>query len=108
MKVEVLYFQGCPNHRPAVERVRHVLAAEGISADILQVEVTDAETSLALNFAGSPSVRVNGVDVEGCEPGTVGLSCRTYMNGAVREGAPSLESIRRAVRSATGEPHENQ
>lgn len=108
MKVEVFYFQGCPNHHSTVERVERVLAAEGISAEILQIEVTDAETAQSLRFAGSPSVRINGVDVEGSPPGVAGLSCRTYLNGSIREGVPSFEVIRRAVQNAVGETDENR
>jgi hypothetical protein len=32
MKVEILYFSGCPNHVPAVDRVRVVLRQEGTPA----------------------------------------------------------------------------
>jgi hypothetical protein len=39
MKVEILYFSGCSNHTPAVDRVREVLQQEGSSADMVEVEV---------------------------------------------------------------------
>lgn len=102
MKVEVLYFQGCPNHAPALERVRAVLADEGVSVNILQLEVNDTAKAESLGFLGSPTVRINGKDVEASEAvtGPVGLSCRTYMYGSAREGLPPVEVIRRAVRSA--------
>lgn len=102
MKVEILYFQGCPNHAPAVGRVRAVLADEGVTAEVQQIEVKDASTAESLGFLGSPTVRINGTDVEGseAEPGSVGLSCRTYVHGGVRDGVPPVEIIQRAVRSA--------
>lgn len=101
MKVEVLYFQGCPNHAPAVERVRAVLADEGVTANILQVEVNDTANAESLGFLGSPTVRINGMDIEALTAaGPAGLSCRTYMHGSVREGVPPVEIIRRAVRDA--------
>lgn len=102
MKVEVFYFQGCPNHWPAVERVRNVLAEEGISSDVLQIEVPDARAAESLSFLGSPTVRINGIDVEGpaVVTGAIGLSCRTYVHGSVREGVPPVEVIRRAVSNA--------
>ncbi len=108
MKVEILYFVGCPNHLPAVERVERVLAAEGVTAEIFHVAIPDAEAAEAVRFAGSPSVRINGVDVEGAVAGPVGMSCRTYMNGSAREGVPSFEVIQFAVRSAAVEPNENR
>jgi len=102
MTVEVLYFQGCPNHAPTVERVRNVLADEGIPTDVVEIEVPDAKAAQKLRFLGSPSVSINGIDVEGRAPapGAIGLSCRTYVHGSVREGVPSVELIRLAVRNA--------
>lgn len=38
MKVEVLYFEGCPNHAAAVEMVRRVLERERIEAETYTVE----------------------------------------------------------------------
>jgi hypothetical protein len=72
------------------------------------VEVPNVETAEALCFAGSPSVRVNGVDVEGAWVHAAGLSCRTYVNRPVREGVPPFELIQRAVRRAAGGVNENQ
>ena len=37
MRIEVLYFDSCPNRKPAVERVQELLGEEGISADVLEV-----------------------------------------------------------------------
>ncbi len=100
MNVEVLYFEGCPNHQPAVERVQAVLHEEGISSQIRQVEVPDSETANRLRFLGSPSIRVNGVDVEpsAVESESFGLMCRTYQDGCCHSGVPSLEVIRQAIR----------
>ena len=63
MRIEVLYFEGCPNHEPAVERVQQVLKEEAISAEVLEVKVSDASTAQEFGFLGSPSVRVDGLDV---------------------------------------------
>ena len=41
MKIEVLYFDGCPNHKPAIERVQEVLREEAISAELLEVNVKE-------------------------------------------------------------------
>jgi hypothetical protein len=102
MRVEVLYFQGCPNHEAAVKRVQSILADEGVAADVLQIEVPDTEVAASVNFVGSPSVRINETDVERplAAQGAVGLSCRMYMNGLVREGIPPAELIRNAIRKA--------
>lgn|SRR5258708_772515 len=108
MTVEVLYFEGCPNHQPAVERVQAILREEGISSQISQVEVPDSETARQLRFLGSPSIRVNGVDVEpgAAQSEAFGLACRTYQAGCCHSGVPSPEVIRQAIRFQTvGKQH---
>ena len=46
MKIEVLYFDGCPNHKPAIERVQELLREQGVSAELLEVNVSDASISV--------------------------------------------------------------
>jgi hypothetical protein len=77
--VEVLYFEGCPNHEHAVALVKQALAAEQIAAPIQLIRVeTDAEAQ-RYGFYGSPSIRINGADVAPLPAGaTPGLACRVY------------------------------
>jgi hypothetical protein len=104
MKVEILYFSGCPNHLPAVDRVREVLQQEGTPADMVEVEVKDAAAAQQAGFLGSPTIRVDGQDVEPAAraAGVFGMMCRTYVEGGRRSGVPSPEWIRAAVREAKG------
>ena len=64
MRVEILYFEGCPNHASTVELVRQAIDDCGVSAQLEEVEVHDDAHAQRLRFLGSPSVRVDGVDVE--------------------------------------------
>lgn len=64
MKVEVFYFDGCVNHRLAVERVQEVLREEGLEAEVAETKVSDRAAAQAVGFLGSPTVRVDGLDVE--------------------------------------------
>lgn len=102
MKVEILYFSGCPNHALAVACVREALAQENTPAEMVEVEVKDVATAERLAFPGSPTIRVDGQDVEpaALEEGAFGLSCRTYIDGGRRAGAPPPQWIRAAVREA--------
>jgi hypothetical protein len=108
MTVEILYFPDCPNYLPAVEHVRHALQEEGVSAEIKHVQVVDGADAIAIHFLGSPTVRINGVDVEPSarSGGASGLCCRTYCGGDSPQGAPSVALIRQAIRDLTkpGEP----
>lgn len=104
MIVEVLYFAGCPNHPPTVGRVLEALRLEGMSAEVFEVEVTDAATARVTGFLGSPSVRIDGQDVETAARSarTFGLTCRTYVEDDCRVGVPPIEWIRAAMREARG------
>src|SRR5258708_39413641 len=64
VKVEVLYFKGCPNHELAVEQVRMALRSEGLPILVNEVEITDPPMAQRVGFLGSPSIRIDGIDVE--------------------------------------------
>jgi mercuric ion transport protein len=99
MNIEVLYFEGCPNHLSAIEMVRETLNSLGRQDEIHQVEVHTQADAEAMAFVGSPSIRINGADVEpwARTATAFGLSCRTYLDGSHRSGVPSRELLRRAI-----------
>ena len=101
MKIEILYVATCPNHRLATERVNQVLAREDARAPIEEVEVRDQAMAESLGFPGSPTIRIDGRDIEPQgSSGAPGLACRLYRDSeAGLSGVPSLEAIRRAVRA---------
>ncbi len=102
MRIEILYFAGCPNHAPAVDCVRAVLEQERAPAEMVEVEVKDVATAQRIGFLGSPTIRVDGQDVETAArvDRASGLSCRTYLDSGRRAGVPPLEWIRAAVLEA--------
>ena len=100
MLIEVLFVPGCPNHGPAVENLRKVLSSEAISVPIQQIAVTDEAMARALQFPGSPTVRINSRDIEADSQRSYGLACRVYPGGT---GVPSLEALKRAVVGAKRE-----
>ena len=102
MKVEILYFSGCPNHAPAVAQVREVLKEEGADAELVETEINDPVTAQSVGFLGSPTIRIDGQDVEPSARslGMFGLTCRTYVAGGQRIGVPPPEWIRAAVKEA--------
>lgn len=102
MKIDILYFSDCPNHRAAFERVHEALRAERLSAAVSEVEVTGADAAQRIKFLGSPSIRVDGLDIEpeARSATQFGLTCRTYADGCRRSGLPALELIRAALRES--------
>jgi hypothetical protein len=98
MKVEVLYFKGCPNHAPALQMVRRVLDRERIEAEVRSVEVPGETESDSLRFLGSPSIRVDGVDIEsGRQDDSPFFGCRTYSSGGMTAGVPPEEWLLAAL-----------
>jgi len=99
--VEVLYFASCPGWRAAVDRVRQVLAEGGLedTVSIRMVAVETEEQAERLRFPGSPTVRVDGHDVQppagGGAEGT--LQCRLYEHEGRLEKVPSADRIRAAL-----------
>jgi hypothetical protein len=96
MRIRVLYFDGCPEHHPAVELVRQILSDLKVEAQVEETEVQNAEEAEKYRFLGSPTIQVNGVDIE---PGAAGrsdyaMSCRMY--GA--SGTPPRKLVEEAIR----------
>ena len=82
--VEVLYFDGCPNHLPALALLERVADELGIEPELRLVKVADQEAARRLRFLGSPTIRVGGRDVDPCteERSDYGLSCRVFRTEA--------------------------
>jgi len=101
VKVQVLYVADCPTHPAALKRVRHVLAAEGVAAEIHEVLVSDEGMASELGFCGSPTIRINGRDIAGeSQDGpNFALSCHLYP-GSKHVGLPPAEMVHRAVLQA--------
>lgn len=99
MLVEVLYFDGCPNHEATRARVERIVDELGVSADVRVVRVEGSEDAERKRFLGSPTVRVDGSDVEpGAEDRTdYVLACRVYRTSAGYSGEPDERWVRAAL-----------
>lgn len=82
-----------------MERVDQLIRELGIVADVMEVAVPDAASAAAVRFLGSPTIHVNGIDVEPAARNAklFGLACRFYSSGPVRQGVPPLRLIREAL-----------
>ncbi len=63
-RVEILVAPGCASRQQTEELVAKLLAQTSVRASVKTIVVEDAEQAAATRFLGSPSVRVNGIDVE--------------------------------------------
>src|SRR6266436_3827490 len=83
MTLEVFYVDGCPNLQRTLNRVKQVLDETGLTANVVEQRMLDASSAAAMRFLGSPTVHVNGVDVEPSARTSdqFGLTCRMYVSG---------------------------
>ena len=105
MKVSFLYYEDCPSHDLALDRLRQVLAEEGIQAEIEVIKVETEEQAQRLRFIGSPTIRIDGQDIDPPPSDAhYALTCRAYRleDGRISP-LPSPDMIRRALRAAMGE-----
>jgi hypothetical protein len=97
MLIQVLYIPGCCNHSRAVERVRRVMSSQDSNFPILEVPVNDDSTARTLQFPGSPTVRINGMDAEPGSQARFAFACRLYPDGS---GIPSEAALQHAISAA--------
>ncbi len=100
MQVTFLYDEDCPSHEAALERLRSILTEAGVEADVTIIKVETEEQARRYQFIGSPTIRINGQDIDPPAPDSYyGLTCRAYQleDGRISP-LPSPEMIRRALR----------
>jgi arsenate reductase len=97
MRVEVLVFEGCSHAGEAMALVREAASRLAPGASVDRVEVDTPEKAAALGFLGSPSVRVNGEDIERRSSSRGALCCRTYAGEGVPPGWMVEAAILRAL-----------
>jgi hypothetical protein len=100
--IEVLTFDGCPHALGALELVERVIADTGVDAVVRRVDIPDNDAAAAQRFLGSPTIRVNGRDIEPgvSERNTYVRSCRVYSTDAGLRGEPDERWLRDALHSA--------
>jgi hypothetical protein len=104
--VEVLYVEHCPNFPAALALVERVAAELGVDAQVQATMVNDQAAAEQARFVGSPTVRVNGrdVDPEGELAAEYTLECRLYRHEHRLAGYPQERSVRDALLRSAGPP----
>jgi hypothetical protein len=98
--VELLYWDGCPSHPDALSDLRAAMSELGLDPDAIEVREVDTDDAAdEERFTGSPTIRVDGRDVQEPEGEPVGLTCRIYhrRDGSVSP-VPDPDDLRDALR----------
>lgn len=96
IRIELLFVADCPHIEHARVLIDEIVARLAAPVSILEIPVASLEDATRLGFPGSPTIRVNGEDVEpvGRDPVEPTLGCRIYANGHV----PDLGRLEAAIR----------
>lgn len=104
--VEFLWSEECPSWERALDDLRAAISAAGLDPERVERRRIDTdEQARAEGFPGSPTIRVNGEDVEPPGPGEpAGLACRVYRRGDGRVSPlPDPDNLRAALARAAAD-----
>ena len=101
MRVELLYTDGDPAAMPARQNLVEVLTEDAFETPIQMIAVASDLDAELLGMRGSPTIRIDGADIDPEWDGPIGLASRDYGSGPV----PDKPLIRRAVERARGWSH---
>lgn len=99
VRVELLYWEGCPSHPEALALLEDVLKVNGIDATVELREIKTHTEAVQERFPGSPTIRVDGRDVDPDGAGSrPALACRIYyLPGGAVSPVPSREALEEAL-----------
>ena len=104
-RVEFFWWAECPSWEEALEIVRGAMTVAGLDPHSVEVtEITSEEQARRLGFPGSPTIRVDGADIQDPGENPIGLSCRVYKRADGRVSpVPDVSDIEVALARARGE-----
>jgi hypothetical protein len=110
MRVELLYSDADPEYMTARQRLVEVLTEDAFETTIQMISVNSLADAELLGFPGSPTIRMDGIDIYPDGVGPPGLGLRAYppdddLDAPPREPIPGKRLIRRAVERARGWGH---
>jgi len=93
VSIQLQYFKGCPNVFTLLENIKTAIIGIEDKVKLTEIVINSNELANELKFRGSPTLLINGIDLEYMpEPINVSLSCRVYNNCV-----PSVENIKSRI-----------
>lgn len=108
MEITILYFDGCPSWKIALENVRQAIDFLEIPAEITLKRIDDPEQAEKERFLGSPSIRADGIDLWPEERSDYNLSCRIYQTPDGMRGSPTIEMVCEGLQGVARSTGKNQ
>ena len=93
VKIELLYFDGCPSWSNAHDSLVESLEKLEISAEIALIAVETEQGAIEHKFTGSPTLKVDGADLFPTGQTDFSLGCRVYQTPQGLKGWPTKEMI---------------
>ena len=105
-RVEFIWFDGCPSHEPARALLDDVIAAVAPGTLVAAIDASDPEIAAAHRFPGSPTIRVDGVDIDPdfVDPGDYAPRCRLFRTSEGLRGVPPRQWIEDALAGSQSRP----
>ncbi len=97
VKIEFLYFEGCPHFPPALALLKDLLRQKDAEYSIEMTRVDSEQYARKIRFSGSPSIRINGKDIDETGATDYGIKCRIYRGNDGPTGIPPEALLRKSV-----------
>jgi hypothetical protein len=102
MRIELLYFDGCPGHAELHDRLPGLLEQAGVQARTEEHRIDSEDSARRERFLGSPTLRIDGRDIDpsAADRHDYGLRCRLYPVEERLQRTPPDAWITEALRAA--------
>jgi hypothetical protein len=107
IKVQLLYFDGCPSWKEGLRNLEEALALENIRADIDLILIESNDDASIEKFLGSPSFRIDDTDLWPEERESYSFGCRIYITQEGYKGFPSVMMLREKIREIKAYKHQS-
>jgi len=97
INIDLLYFEDCPSWESGLLNLKKVIETEKISAKIKLVKIVNEDQAQKEHFLGSPSFRVNGIDLWPEEGNQYILNCRVYKTPSGMQGTPTIDMLKEEI-----------
>ena len=105
MKIEILYFDDCPSWRTAKQYLTEILDDFGVDSSISLIRVESNTDAVERKFTGSPTIRLDGIDLFPVDHTDYALGCRVYETPQGLNGIPTKEMITEKMKGFFDHPN---